>query len=101
MASGLLAGELIKTIRSEKKLTLSGFSERIKEAGHAGWDPARLSRVERDELSLTRTAIKALADGFGMKPEVLHLQCLQQHYPKLASTEVGKLLGKIENLLDT
>jgi transcriptional regulator with XRE-family HTH domain len=64
-----------------------------------GWDKARLSRVENNQLPLTRNTIHQIAAVLEIRPEKLLLMCLKENYPRLQDSRVGQLLDEIATIL--
>lgn len=88
-------GLLFRQLRIEKNLSLSELVMRL----GPGWDKSRLSKIETNQLPISRNVIHQIAAALEIRPEPLLLMCLKQHYPGLQDSRVGELLDEIAAIL--
>ncbi len=69
-------------------MSLNDLAEKL------GWDKGRLSKYENSQLGLSYEVLNDIAKALGRRPEQLAVMCLKEAYPKLRTSEVGKLLDK-------
>ncbi len=85
------AGEALRSLRQSFGLSLRELADRV------GWDKARLSKYENDQLGLSLPVLEEIARALGQRPEVVVLYCLKHRYPSLSveGSETGDLLDTL------
>lgn len=94
-AMGFFAGQVVRRLRDERNWTQTELAERL----GGSWNANRISRVEKNKLSLTRPVISAIASVFEIRPERLYLDCLREQFTVLREGRLGELLEEVDNEL--
>jgi transcriptional regulator with XRE-family HTH domain len=77
-------GTAIARLREERGWTQQHLAALV------GWDHTRVSKIETGALSLSLAAVNRLAKAFKLHPAELLLNCLEDEFPRLSTTKVGK-----------
>lgn len=81
------AGRVIREQREMYNFSQAELSRRL------GWHRSKLSKIESNDMPLTRTSIHAVAEALEMLPARLVMMCVKAEYE--LEGEVGELMEEI------
>ena len=83
-------GQVIRKLRKDAELTVRQFAE----IAGCEKDSGRITKIEKNEVSVSLNMIVEIAAGLEVPYEKIVVQCLEARFPKMRTTEAGKIVAE-------